>query len=306
MKQLVLFALPALVGLTLVGCGQSTSSLQSSATASPPPTGSDQAQVATVLGQNPDYVNEDLYQDPQLQSYDPSTGFAAIRPLRFWRNITNVQTTFDFDFSAPDSSGRPTMAVVTIHRHLTGTFNILAGAADSTDTTRSLVHKPLDDHWTRKIALVRRREPSDAIGGRWRLVGTSGVDVRTEGGVTRVQSLRIQAAALDTTVTDPLELHRLRRLLFLPAGTEVTLTATTGSASDVVLFFGHEMRRRFTNNGNGTFTFHFMTGRFLGLRHFGVDALSHGTLFDDTQPYDSNTWILPFVVVPEQATIASL
>src|SRR5262249_3227697 len=302
MKHLVLFSLPALVGLALVGCGHSTSSMQSSA-APAPPTGSEQAQVSDVLGQNPDFVNEDLYQDPQVQAFDASTGFAAIRPLRFWRTIRHVETTFDFDFSAPDSSGRPTRALVTIHRHLTGTFDILAGSPTAGDTTRSLVHKPLDDHWTRKIALVRRSDRGDGIGGRWRLVGTSGVDVRTEGGVTRLQSLRIQAGALDTTVTDPLELHRLRRLMLLPAGTQVTLTATTGSATDVVLFLGHDMRRRFTNNNDGTFSFQFMTGRFLGLRHFGVDALSHGTLFDDSDPYDSNTWILPFVVIPEQAAM---
>jgi hypothetical protein len=86
----------------------------------------------------------------------------------------------------------------------------------------------------------------------------------------------------------------------------VTLTATTGSASDVVLFYGHDVRRRFTNNGDGTFTFTFTAGRFIGLRNFGVDALSHGTLFDDTAPYDSNAWILPYVVVADQAPIALL
>ena len=300
MKSHVWFALFALAGLALTGCGRSTSSTQATAA---PPTGSDQAQVASVLAQNPDYVNEDLYQSELAQPYDQTAGLAAIQPLRFWRTITGVESVFDTQFGPPDSTGRPTSALVTIHRHLTGTFNVVAGVVTPTDTTRTLVQKPLDDAWTRHIALVRVPDRLDPAITRWRLAGTSGVDVRTKDGVTRVQSLRIQTAELDTTITDPLELHRLRRMIFLPAGSEVTLTATTGSASDVVLFYGHDMRRRFVNNGDGTFTFTFPAGRFIGLRNFGVDALSHGTLFDDSAPYDSNAWLFVYVVVADRAPI---
>jgi hypothetical protein len=34
-----------------------------------------------------------------------------------------------------------------------------------------------------------------------------------------------------------------------------------------------------------------------GLRHLAVNALSHGTLFDDALPYDSKAWALPFRVI---------
>ena len=294
-KQHVWFAFLALAGLALAGCGRSTGSTQ--ATATQPPTGSDQAQVATVLSQNPAYVNEDLYQSQQAQAYDESTGMAAINPLRFWREITNVQSTFDTEFGSPDTSGRPTTALVTIHRHLTGTFDIVAGSVSPTDTTRQLVQKPLDDNWTRKIALVRvpLRIPGFSS---WRLAGTSGVTVHSTGHVTKVQSLRIQSDGIDTTITGPLEMHRLRRVLLFAVGSNVKLTAMTGNANDVVLFYGHDMRRRFTSNGDGTFTFNFIAGRFPGLRNFGVDALSNGTLFDDTAAYDSDGWIFGYVVTP--------
>ena len=301
MKSHVWLVLLSLTALALTGCGRSTGSTQASSAA--PPTGSDQAQVASVLAQNPDYVNEDLYASQQAQSYDQASGFAAIQPLNFWRVITNVETTFDTEFGPPDSTGRPTMALVTIHRHLTGTFNIAALVPSPTDTTRTRIRKPLDDAWTRRIALVRVRDRMDPAITRWRLAGTSGVDVKTRAGVTAVQSLRIQTADLDTTITDPLELHRIRRMILLPQGTDVTLTAKTASANDVVLFYGHDQRRRFTNNGDGTFTFHFLAGRYLGIRNFGVDALSHGTLFDDAEPYDSNAWIFGYVVVPDRAPI---
>jgi hypothetical protein len=235
-----------------------------------------------------------------LFALDPASGLAAIHPLRFWREITGVQTTMDTDYLNPDPNGRPLLAIVTIHRALTGTFNIAAGVITDTDTTLALVKKPLADDWTRRIALVRRPVPNDTGLTRWRIAGTSGVDVRTRDGITRIVSLRVQAADLDTTITNPLELHRMRRIVQLPAGTEVRLTATTLAANDVVLFRGHDLRRRFLNNGDGTHSFRFMSGQFPGPRHFGVDALSNGTLFDDAAPYDANTWAMVFAVMPVQ------
>jgi len=107
----------------------------------------------------------------------------------------------------------------------------------------------------------------------------------------------------DTTITDPLEMHRLRRVLHIPAGTEVVVTVTTGSADDLVLLYRWHHRFRFHNNGDGTFTFRWTTSNEPGLRHFGVNALSRGTLFDDAAPYDSQAWLFPFVVNPADASL---
>ena len=131
------------------------------------------------------------------------------------------------------------------------------------------------------------------------------MDVRTRDGDTRLVSLRIQSADLDTVITDPLELHRLRRMLKLAPDAEVLLTARTADPTDVVLFHGFDLRRRFVNNGDGTHSFRFPSGHFPGLRHFGVDALSHGTLFDDAERYDANAWILAYVVVPDRIAIGN-
>jgi hypothetical protein len=293
MKHPRLLGLLALCALALTGCGK-TSSLQSPAGGGPS-TASDDAAVASSLQSTPEYVNESVWEDESEMSVDSEAqGFAAITPLRFARKITNVETDIHIEYSNPDPNGRPTVAHATIQRHLQGSLHILAAAED---TVR--ISKPIDDDWTRKIVLVRRPVRGGLEMGPWRLAGTSGVDVRTRGGSTRVLSLRVQAGAeLDTTITDPLELHRLRRIIrFLP-GAEVQLTATTEASSDVVLFHGHGLRRRFTNNGDGTHSFRFPAGEFPGLRHFGVDAMSHGTLFDDTLPYDANAWILGYAVVP--------
>ena len=281
----------AVCALALTGCGK-TSSLQAPGNGGS--TSADDAAIASALQQSPEFVNESLSQDETPIEFEAQAGtFAAIEPLRFWRRVTTVESDIHIDYSNPDPSGRPLHAIATIQRHLQGTFNILAGTPEDT----SVVHKPLDDEWTRRIALVRRARPDSPELGPWRLAGTSGVEIATIGGVTALVSLRVQAGDQDTTITDPLELHRLRRVIRFAPGTEVTLTATTQAASDVVLFHGHGGRRRFTNHGDGTHTFTFPVGDFPGLRHFGVDALSNGTLLDDEAPYDANAWLLAYAVV---------
>ncbi len=265
----------------------------------------DQVQVNGVLGTNLDLVDEDVWQSDALQSYDAVSGFAAVRPLRFRRVITNVDRQVTTEFGQPDSSGKPTLALVTVRRHITGSFNLLAGAADSTDTTKNVFQKPIDDQSTRRILLMRMpaREPAwrdsaDRDSVRWRMVGTSFVETHTNGGSTHIVSVRVQAGPLDTTITDPLEMHRLRRIAHFMPNTPVRLTVTTTRNDDVVLFYGRDARRRFTNNGDNTYTFDLNSGIFPGVRHIGIDALSRGTLFDDTAAYDANAWMLPFSTDP--------
>ena len=295
MKSHPWFRIPllAMLAFSLASCGK-TSSLQSPMAGGGTSGASDEAQIAQALQENPELVQEDITGSPEPLEADATGSFAAIRPFRFWREIRDVKTEFSTEFLNPDPNGRPLLAIVTVHRALSGAFYV-AGVTES-DTTRTLVRKPLHDQWTRRIALVRRPVPDDTVLTRWRLAGTSGVDVRTRDGATRIVSLRIETAGLDTVVTDPLELHRLRHVLRFRASTEVRLTATTLAADDVVLFRGADLRRRFHNNGDGTHSFRFPSGEFTGLRHFAADALSHGTLYDDELPYDSNAWALAYVV----------
>ena len=297
MKPLAWFrvALLATLALALTSCGK-TSSLQAPRTSGGTGAATDAAQIARALQEAPDLVQEDLTRSNAPLLDDVSGGFAVVRPRRFWREITDVNTTLETVYSNPDTAGRPLLATVTIHRSLTGTFNIVGRVFSDTDTTVARIRKPFVDDWTRRISLSRRPARNDTGLTRWRIAGTSGVDVRTQGGVTRIMSLRVEAPGLDTTITDPLELHRMRRVFRVANGDTVTVTATTQAADDVVLFRGHDLRRRFVSNGDGTHTFTFRSRHFRGPRHFAVDALSNGTLFDDTAAYDSNAWAMIFSV----------
>ena len=307
-------SLLAAAGL-LAGCGKGTvNSPVSNRT-----TLLDQAQISSVIATEPEVVEDGQFESTDLTSMGATAGtgpagtLTAINPLHFWRVIDDVERSFEFAFADSDAAGRPTTAIVTVHKVLRGRFDILTGVpgSDGTpiDSATRVVRKPLADHWVRRI-LLRRVPVSGSTRGEWRVVATSGVKVTSRAATTRITSLRLQTASLDTTLADPLELFRLRGILKLEPGSPVTLTVTTLRNDDVVVLSRFGNRFRFHNNGDDTYTgvwtlpdFRLETAA-LSMRarifHFGVNALSNGTLFDDTAAYDSQAWILPVVLKPDQ------
>lgn len=299
------------VGL-LAGCGKSNESITSLENPGAPSAAAEQREVSAVLAATPDLVDDGEFERPDEFSMTLGSpeALAAIRPLRWWRVIHDVERRFEFAFADTDTTGRPTTAVVTIHKHLRGTFNIAAtapppppGEAESMgpmpppDSIR-IVRKPLADHWVRRVLLKRvRLTPEGAP--VWRAVASSGVDVVSRGATTDIKRLRVQAGPLDTTVTDPLAFWWLRRMIRVHADSPVLLTVETGRADDVVVLMSRGGRAPFRNNGDGTYSGVWRAPYLAGIRHVGVNALSRGTLFDDSAPYDSEAWILPYLVVGE-------
>jgi hypothetical protein len=293
----------------LAGCGKNSNpaSPLGSTPASVP--SNDQAAVTSVIAAVPQAVEDGLADLPDPTSIGGSPGMmTAIQPLNYWRTIRERDRTFEFVFSDPDPDGRPTTAVVTIRKRLVGQFNILVGAqavdgtpVDGPPATgdRLVVRKPLEDHWVRRVLLKRIRLESERGEPRWRIAAISGVKVTSKDATTTILSLRIQAADKDTTIVDPLAFQRLRRILRFEPGTRVVLTVTTGRNDDVVVLHHRDHRFRFRNNGDNTYTGVWPTGlSFPGLGHFGVNALSNGTLFDDQAPYDSQSWLFAYALEP--------
>lgn len=288
-----------LLALLLIGCGSKSQVMGPSSTDA----SAQRTAVADEVARHPEMVDDGVYEtQTQAQTSATAGTAAAIDPLFFWRQILRVDRTFEFAFSDTDSTGQPTTAVVTVHKRLGGWFNILVG-----DSMRAgdpgggaVVRKELRDHWVRRV-LLKRVTPVD--GGElrpWRVAAVSGVQVTSRDAQTRLQSLRVQSGAVDTTITDPLAFWRLRRIVQLQPGAMVTLTATTQDPTDVVVLYARDRRARFHNNGDGTHTITWTASAIAGLRHLAVNALSHGTLFDDQAPYDSQTWIVPYVVAPTE------
>ena len=318
MKSRLMLAAFLLTAAGLVaGCGKNTVNSPTSANTST----LEQAEVAGVVATEPEVVEDGQFDGTDATSMDavagtaPAGALAAITPLHFWRVITDVDRRFEFAFADTDSTGRPTTAVVTVHKLLAGRFNILTGVpgSDGTpiDSALRVVHKPLADHWVRRI-LLKRFPISGSTRSVWRVVATSGVKVTSRSATTQIASLRFQTASLDTTITDPLDFFRLRSILELVPGSPVTLTVTTLRNDDVVVLSRVGHRFRFHNNGDDTYTGVWLvpdlrmgSGPRPGpgrppIFHFGVNALSNGTLFDDQAPYDSQAWLLPVVLAPDQ------
>jgi hypothetical protein len=296
------FAL-VLASALLAGCGKN-SNPASPLGSTPAPT-DDQALVTGAIAAAPQAIEDGLADLPDPTSLGGTPGLlSAIEPLNYWRTIRERERTFEFVFSDPDPDGRPTTAVVTIRRRLVGQFNILVGPPLVGGTSgppavddRLVIHKPLEDHWVRRVLLKRIRLATEDGAPRWRIAAISGVKVTSKDATTNILSLRIQAAGMDTTIVDPLEFQRLRRILRFEPESRVVLTVTTGRNDDVVVLHHRDHRFRFHNNGDNTYTGEWPTGLlFPGLGHFGVNALSNGTLFDDTAPYDSQSWIFPYAL----------
>lgn len=304
--KLLLFLLAA--GLLLAGCGRDSSHVTSpgaGGTGGPASEEAERSEVASALAESPEAIEDGAFESSDEWSTSASVSasgsvaLAEIRPLRWWRTIRDVDRSFEFAFADTDSTGRPTRAIVTVHKRLRGSFNILAGPAghDSIGPRDSLdlIRKPLADHWVRRILLHRVRTAADSR-LRWRIAAVSGVEVTSRDAHTDILSLRVQTASQDTTIEHPLAFWFLRRIVRVQPGEAVTLTVTTAANNDVVVLISRAGRFRFHNNGDNTYTGHWRAPSLEGLRHVGVNALSYGTLFDDASPYDSKAWILPYAV----------
>ncbi len=307
----IVLTLPLMIAL-LTGCSRrgTLSGPESPGTTG---AGADQAEVASALAADPSFVDDEVSEVADQTALEASASAsadaglssteAAIRPLAFWRQIRSVERKFEFAFADTDSTGRPTTAVVTAHRFMLGTFNILVGdeVPEGSPPQAHVVHKPLADHGVRRLLLKRVPVPDAASDRRaWRLVATSGVKITSREARTRIESLRVQSGPLDTIITEPLAFFRLRRMLKLDPLADVTLTATTLREDDVVLLHLRDHRGRFHNNGDKTYSATFRVPDLTGLHHVGVNALANGTLFDDAAPYDSQSWIEPYLVHPLQ------
>ena len=67
-------------------------------------------------------------------------------------------------------------------------------------------------------------------------------------------------------------------------------------ANDPVLIHRWDWRHRLKNNLDDTYSFSWVTSAWGGWREFGFQAMTHGSIYDDTLPFDTQAWHLPFRV----------
>jgi hypothetical protein len=322
MKRFPLFAVLLCALAPLVsGCGREGAMSPTS----PGATSSDQQTFSNMIDQEPALAEGGTYETPGESEFpdgyavgsgasaDVFSTADAIRPVYFFRVIRERSREIDIHI---DEDTAKVIAHVDVTDHFAGSFNIVT--VDSTDAglVRHLTKKPLRDIGRFRAVFARWKKPSpddpDApedpartIGDwtRWHLVGISGREIHSPDNTARILSVHLQTeAGLDTTIEDPLALWRFPRgLLRIPANTRVKVTVKTQDPTDAVFLlagWGHQRLRPTADGFVGGFRSPYETRLF----RFGVNALDHGTLFNDQAPYDSDFWGIPArTVVPALA-----
>lgn len=288
----------------------------------------------SALGDEYSSNSEPTMEDGEMQpaSYESSGGIsseigveidAAIRPLRFGRFIHRVVRNVEVEFESGDS-----VAEAKVTKDIYGVFKV-RGISGEGDTVT--VEKEFHDRSMKRVIFRRIARDPVRFWRNWVPVATSlvvGGTVEPNDNIVIVKSELFLPNGDTVVVTDPLE-HFLRyrwvRLLDsllhpdrppvpeLEAEQQLTMRVTLVSASpdtDLIAlrfasdaFRKHRLRMRLVSeedNGDGTFTRVYdrmwtvpaVRGHF----HVAIDAMTHGTLFDDAEPYSACWWGVPYRV----------
>ncbi len=274
------------------GCSKSTTAPIATPTTDP-------AQVGATLDAAVSLVDDALAEDPSQVSASgilaPGGSATAIRPFTWWQSVNHETRDWSFAWADTDSTSRPRTCIATLTKHMTGSLIIVpVSPSDSTQPDTTRITKPLDKTLTRMVMLKRL-----LINGtrQWRVVEVTGAFVHTPGALTSIQSLHLHSSSgVDTTVTSPLQWFSLRHVIRFTTNDTVTVTATTLRNNDAVFIHRWDWRHRLHNNGDGTYSFTWVTSSWGGWRHFGIQAMAHGSIYDDALPFDMQAWHLPFRV----------
>jgi len=304
-----LAAVLAVAAMMAAGCGGKSSTSPSTSSST------DQAQVASVLSAAATLTDDALAEDPsrvdasalapvQGELSDPGATQALIRPFAWWQSVTQITPSWTLAFSDTDAAtGRPNTCVATLSKHMTGQLIVIpASPADTTMAdSANTVRKPLDKTLTREIKLSRLLIGSAR---EWKVVQVTGAFVSTVSPTTSILSLYIHSSSgVDTTIYNPLQWISLRHVLKFGTLDTVSVTVTTSRTNDPVFIHRWDWRHRLRNNLDHTYTFSWVTSAWGGWRWFGIQAMTHGSLYDDTLPFDMQAWHFPFRVVGGQPDV---
>ncbi len=332
-SQVLLWALSIVTGVLIVGCTKNDGTGPSGTGPSDlAPAGvTNEVQAMNYFAASDAFVTNDevTFADQTIATANYGTFGkvdAAVTPLRWGRFVTSVTKTINTTVQPGDTS-----ALVTIDKVVSGTLKISArtGAGDTT-----IIEKPFSDHSVRNIILERTGRNPKKFWMNWIPVASTLVSGGTQppepNNQIQITQLQVFLAGGDTiTVTDPTTYYlRYSWLKLFHGGRKdvpdliggqalklrATVVSTSHDTDIVALRYGMDLlhtRRALlsfvseTDNNNGSFTrvfeiaagtpqfVHFHRGSF----NLGIDALTRGTLYDDTAPYSVSWWGLPYRVM---------
>ncbi len=322
-RAAVLGGLLLTAGLVITGCNKDNNATSPDASGQAPAGVTNEQSAMQYFAANDEFVTNDekAFADNTVAPTDYNDAFqkthAAITPLRWGRFITSQTRTTTVVFT------NDTMSVVHVDRIISGLLKIKT-TIGGTDTT---IAKAFTDTSGRNV--IFRRVASDArrFWLNWVPVATTLVNGLTNpqpaGNAILITQVMINGGGDTITITDP-EATWLRYKWLnifhggradvpqLAAGDSIFVTATVKSQSadtDVVVLRHGFGSLRFGRNrmtlisqtgpdGDGFYTKiyqkHIQPRLGLGSLNVGVDALTRGTLYDDTAPYSVSWWGIPY------------
>ena len=323
----ILWILSLLVGLAIIGCQKSDTTGPESNQA---PTGvSNEQSAMKYFAETDEFVNNDeaAFADNSIAPTDYDESYSMpegdITPLRWGRFVTSVTRTVTVTTQPGD-----TIAVARIDRTIIGVLKIKA-LSSTGDTT--MITKDFQDKSAKNVVFRRMARDAKRYWLNWVPVATSLVTGETDpppaNAEINITKLELSAGGTTVTVTDPLKTWLRYRWLKmfnggtadvpeLTPGTMVTIKVTVQSQSpdsDMVALrngfgfgAGHFKRARMTmtsESGPDADGFYTRTYEkqmpvriYPGHFHFGIDAVTRATLFDDAAPYSVSWWGVPYRV----------
>lgn len=281
MRKLLLGCVVVAVSvLVLAGC-EKTADLTE-------PPWSDESEIGQIIGELLWFQATGYYG----QEDTTTTVASPIIPIYWWRELEGDPP---FSLNIQMNSERDS-AFVTVALDISGTLHIIA----LVDTVIQAVDKPLNDNPIRHAIFLKDTVESYHHG--WRLYKISGVWVTSDARSVRIDSVRIRSDTYqDTVMSDSLALFLLDEVFTFTQGEGVSLWVYANDDTAEVYFHSWRLpnwhRWRFSNEGGGVYFGVWSTPVEAGIYHSAFDILQHETLWDSAYPYDSNVWLLPYMVV---------
>lgn len=217
-----------------------------------------------------------------------------------------------------------TTATATVIHSLDGEFVILA--RDTSDSTHGVrrITKEMTNTIMRKVKLVKKPNAfadGDSSENRrnWKITQISLAVGSSDAPTVAIEQVRISSKALasDLVITDPLEtfLDRKSGIPEFDRQDTIKVFVTVSNTNDFppepgeTVLLRHRMHRFSIRSrkalhddgvypdavaGDGVFSGFFVKQMLFGIRHSALDVIDNGTIYDDTAPYNSVFWALPY------------
>ncbi len=273
--------------------------------------------LKTIVEDNMDYFTTDGLNDGGAQPVSYSTGGflkpeALIVPIKFGRKgsftLENLNVT--------KNENRLLEAVVA--HSFDGNFFIVAKDTANPTSVGTLYKKEMKNTVARR-ALFKQIAHTKNRRKNWKLHGISGSELVSENCTITIDQVKIIASNSQSwTITNPMDFFTTIAEIptFQPKDSikvYVTLQNTNDfpekPGSTVLLRYRndrgmHRARKAFHDDGvypdeaagDGIYSGMWIIGHRRGVFHAFVDVIDNGTLYDDTAPYNSRAWGIPYAV----------